>query len=429
MADYGPVVEQLIAAALADSSAYDRLAYLTDTFGPRFSGTRNLEDAIDWILSEMKKDGLENVHGEKVMVPRWVRGTEKVELVEPRRENLEMLGLGGSVGTPPEGITAEVMVVKSFDELEARGEEAQGKIVLFNVPFTTYSETVKYRYAGAGAAAKVGAVASLVRSVGPVSMNTPHTGGMGYEEGVRKIPHAAITVEDAMMLGRMVDRGEKVVVRVTMEAHFEDDVPSRNVVGEIVGRERPEEVVVLGGHIDSWDVGTGAMDDAGGCVAAWEAVRLMHALGLRPRRTVRVVLWTNEENGLRGAKAYRDAHREELSNHVLAMESDNGVFKPVGFGFTGSDEARGVVEEVAKFLASIEADSILEGGSAADIGPLQKAGVPVMSLKVDRSRYFWYHHTHADTIDKLDPHELNLCIAALAVMAYVVADLPERLPR
>ncbi|MFQ6615199.1 MAG: M28 family metallopeptidase [Fidelibacterota bacterium] len=424
-----PSVEKLMAAALADSSAYERLAYLTDTFGPRFSGTRNLEDAIDWILSEMTEDGLQNVHGEGVRVPRWVRGTEKVELLEPRYKNLAMLGLGGSVGTPPEGITAEVLVVKNFDELAARADEAEGKIVLFNAPFTTYGETVEYRIGGASAAARAGAVASLVRSVGPYSMNTPHTGGMGYEEGVRKVPHGAITVEDAMMIQRMVNGGKKVVVRMYMEAHFEEDVLSRNVVGEIVGREKPEEVVVLGGHIDSWDVGTGAMDDAGGCVAAWEAVRLMHALNVRPRRTVRVVLWTNEENGLRGAKAYRDAHQDELGNHILAMESDNGVFKPMGFGFTGSDRARGMVEEIVKYLKPIEADSILEGGSAADIGPLEKEGVPVMSLKVDRSRYFWYHHTHADTIDKLDPHELNLCIAALAVMAYGVADLPERLPR
>ncbi len=429
MTAYEDAANQLISAALADSSAYHRLAYLTDTFGPRFSGTENLEDAIDWILEEMERDGLENVHGEEVMVPRWVRGNEWVELIEPRQKKLDMLGLGGSVGTPPEGITAEVVVVKSFDELTARADEAKGKIILFNVPFITYGETVRYRYGGASAAAKAGAVASLIRSVGPFSMKTPHTGGMGYQEGVPKIPHAAITVEDAMMLQRMADRGQRVVVRLTIEAHFDEDVPSRNVVGEIVGREHPEEVVVLGGHIDSWDVGTGAMDDAGGCVAAWEAVRLMHELNLRPRRTVRVVLWTNEENGLRGGRAYRDTHESELDNHILAMESDNGVFKPLGFGFTGSDGARATVKEIAKFLESIKADSIKEGGAAADIGPLEKEGVPVMSLKVEGSRYFWYHHTWADTIDKLDPHELNLCVAAMLVMAYVVADMEEPLPR
>ncbi len=426
---YRETANQLITTALSDSFAFDRLAELTDTFGPRFSGTQNLEDAIDWILEEMKKDGFENVHGEEVMVPKWVRGEEWVELVEPRFKKLEMLGLGGSISTPTEGIEAEVLVVGSFDELETRKEEAQGKIVLFNVPFTTYGETVRYRYAGATAAAKVGAVASLIRSISPYSMNTPHTGGMGYEEDVPKIPHAAITIEDAMMLQRMADRGERVVVRIYMEGHFEPDVLSRNVVAELVGREFPEEVIVLGGHIDSWDVGEGAMDDAGGCVAAWEAVRLMKELDLRPRRTIRVVLWTNEENGGRGGKGYRDAHKDELHNHILAIESDNGVFKPRGLGFTGSEEARIVVNEIAQLLVSIESDEVPTDGRAADIGPLIDEGVPGMSLKVDGSRYFWYHHTNADTMDKLNPHELNLCIATLAVMAYVVADMPERLPR
>ena len=426
---YRETANRLISAALADSFAFDRLAELTDTFGPRFSGTQNLEDAIDWILAKMKKDGFENVHGEEVMVPKWVRGKEWAELVEPRFKKLEMLGLGGSISTPTEGIEAEVLVVGSFDELETRNEEAQGKIVLFNVPFTTYGETVRYRYAGASAAAKVGAVASLIRSVGPYSMITPHTGGMGYEEDVPKIPHAAITMEDAMMLQRMADRGERVVVRIYMEGHFEPDVPSRNVVAELVGWEFPKEVIVLGGHIDSWDVGEGAMDDAGGCVAAWEAVRLMKKLGLRPRRTIRVVLWTNEENGGRGGKGYRDAHKDELVNHILAIETDSGVFKPRGLGFTGSEEARRTVNEIAQLLISIESDEVPADGRAADIGPLIDEGVPGMSLKVDGSRYFWYHHTNADTMDKLDPHELNLCIATLAVMAYVVADMPERLPR
>lgn len=426
---YKATAERFIATALADSFAYHRLAYLTDSFGHRFSGTQNLESAIDWILEEMERDSLENVHGEEVMVPRWVRGKEWLELVEPRHARLDMLSLGGSVGTPPEGITAEVLVVGSFDELTARKGEAWGKIVLFNAPFTTYGKTVKYRYAGAVEAARAGAVASLIRSLTPFSMGTPHTGGMGYHDDVPPIPHAAITVEDAKMLQRMANRGERIVVRIYMEAKMEADVPSRNVVGEIVGRENPEEVVVVGGHIDSWDVGQGAMDDGGGCVAAWEAVRLMHVLGLRPRRTVRVVLWTNEEIGLRGAAAYHETHRDELDKHVLAIESDNGVFKPTGFGFSGSTEAREIVEQIAGLLDSMGSDKIVSGGSAADIGPLMKEKIPVMSLKVDNSRYFWYHHTRADTIDKLDPHELNLCVATIAVMAYIVADMPGTLPR
>lgn len=426
---YREVADRLIDASLADSSAYERLAYLVDTFGHRLSGSVGLEAAIDWILAEMEADGLENVRGEPVMVPHWVRGEESLEMLVPRRRSLPMLGLGGSVGTPGGGIRAPVLVVESFGELEARAEEARGQIVLFDVPFTTYGRTVQYRVQGAVAAARAGAVASLIRSVTPYSLQTPHTGMMRYEAGVREIPHAAITIEDAELIHRLQDRGERVELQLEMEARTLPDVRSRNVVAELRGRERPQEVVVLGGHIDSWDVGQGAMDDAGGSVAAWEAVRLMHALGLRPRRTVRVVLWTNEENGLRGARAYRDTHLDEIADHVMAMESDAGVFDPMGFGFSGSDEAYRIVREIGTLLERIGSGAISAGGGGADIGPLIELGVPGMGLQVAGSRYFWYHHSDADTIDKLDPRELAECVATMAVMAYVVADLPQRLPR
>jgi len=426
---YRGEAERLTQAALGDSAAYKRLTELVDRFGHRFSGSESLERALDWILAEMRADGLANVRGEPVMVPRWVRGEESIELRSPRALKLPMLGLGGSVGTPAAGITADVLVVSSYDELSARAAEARGRIVLFNAPFTTYGETVRYRTGGAVAAARAGAVASLVRSVGPYSMRTPHTGGMSYEEGVARIPHAAITSEDADMLHRMQRRAERVTVTLRMSARMLPDSESRNVMAEVVGRERPDEVVVLGGHIDSWDVGQGAMDDGGGSVAAWEAVRLIKALGLQPRRTIRVVLWTNEENGLRGGNAYRDAHRSELSRHVLAIESDAGVFAPLGFGFTGSDEAFAIVQQVGRLLEPFGAGAITRGGGGADIGPIMQEGVPGMGLNVDGTRYFWYHHTDADTIDKLNPREMALCTAAMAIMAYVVADLPQALPR
>jgi carboxypeptidase Q len=288
---------------------------------------------------------------------------------------------------------------------------------------------VQYRVLGAVRAARVGALASLVRSVGPYSLDTPHTGMMRYEEGVPRIPHAAVTIEDAAMLQRMQDRGQRIRVRLTMGARTLPDVPSRNVVAEITGSEKPEEIVVLGGHIDSWDVGHGAHDDAGGSVAAWEAVRLMKVLGLRPRRTVRVVLWTNEENGLRGARAYRDTHLDDVPNHVLAMESDSGVFAPEGFGFSGTDEAFALIQQIGALLDRIGAGTITRGGGGADISPLMQMGVPGMGLRVDGSRYFWIHHTAADTIDKVDPDEFRRCVAALAVMAYVAADLPVDIPR
>lgn len=428
-AKYREPARRLTEAATNSTFAFERLTYFCDKFGPRFSGTVNLEDSIDWALAEMKKDGLENVRGEEVLVPRWVRGEESLELLQPRRQKLKMLGLGGSVGTPAKGIIGEVLVVSDFEDLKKQGNKARGKIVLFNRPFTDYDSTVIYRTRGAMEAAKAEAIASLVRSVTPFSLYTPHTGNMRYTNGVPKIPHAAITVEDAEMLHRMQKRGEKIVVQLKMEAETLPDVMSRNVIGEIRGREKPGEVVIVSGHIDSWDVGQGAMDDAGGCVAAWEAVRLMHKLGMKPRRTIRVVLWTNEENGIAGAKAYREKHQKELATHVLAIESDEGVFKPRGFAFSGSDAARQYIKQIGKILETIQAGEIFPEAGGADVSRLQPDGVPIMDLRVDPTKYFWYHHTEADTMDKLDVKDFNLCVAAMAVMSYIVADMPEALPR
>jgi carboxypeptidase Q len=421
--------ERLLEAALESDVTWARLTELVDVFGARFSGTESLEASLDWILETMEADGLENVRSEPVMVPRWIRGGESAELLSPRPKPLTILGLGPSVGTPPEGIQAEVLVVDSYADLEARAEEARGKIVLFDVPFTTYGETVQYRGGGAVAAARAGAVASLIRSVTPFSMNTPHTGGMSYEEGVPRIPHAALTLEDAAMLRRMQERGERIEIRLLMEGRSEGMTESRNVMAEVVGWEHPGEVVVLGGHSDSWDVGQGAMDDAGGVVAAWEAVRLMKELGIRPRRTVRVVGWTAEEVGIFGGQAYADAPQRSEETHVLGIESDSGVFSPLGFGFSGSDEAFLVVQEIGTLLEPIGAGYIMKGGGGADIGPMMAKGMPGMGLNVEPTRYFWYHHTDADTLDKLDRDEVARCVAAMAVMAYVVADLPEPLSR
>jgi len=428
---YQRAADSLIRAATRDSAAYDRVGRLVDGFGHRLSGSQSLEAAIDWILAEMKRDGLQNVRGEPVQVAHWVRGEESAVLVRPRRDTLSMLGLGGSVATPKAGITAPVLAVSSFEELEQRKGDARGKIVLFDAPFTTYDATRRYRTDGPSAAARAGAVACLIRSVASNSIRSPHTGRTSYDSTAPRIPAAALSVEDAMMLHRMQDRGEQVVVTLKMGARELPPAQSRNVVAELVGREKPDEVVVLGGHIDSWDVGQGAMDDAGGSVAAWEAVRLMHQLGLRPRRTVRVVLWTNEENGVDGGKAYRDRHAGELDRHVMAMESDGGVFQPKGFAFAGSDSATALVRQVASLLEPIGATAIdeVDQSPEADITPLVERGVPGLGLEVDGTRYFWYHHTDGDTLDKLDPAEVARCVAAMAVMAYVIADLPERLPR
>ena len=426
---YRDAATRIIQTAQADSAAWHRIATLTDTYGHRLSGSRALEQAIDWILAEMKKDGLDSAWTEPVKIPHWVRGQESAELVAPRKARLHMLGLGMSVGTPKNGITAPVLVVKSFDELTARAADAKGKIVLFNEPWVNYGATVRYRTGGASAAAKVGARAVLIRAVAATSIRSPHTGTLVYDSTVARIPAAALSTEDADMLARMAARGQEVVVTLKMEARQLPDADGRNVLAEIRGTEHPEEVVVLGGHIDSWDVGTGAMDDAGGVVASWEAVRLIQRLGLKPRRTIRVVGWTNEENGGRGGNGYRDAHRAEVDNHILAIESDGGVFAPKGYGATASAPASAMLRDIATLLAPISADELSIGGGGADIGPIMQLGVPGLGLSVEGERYFWYHHSEGDMVDKLDPSEVARCVATLAVMAYVVADMPDRLPR
>jgi len=427
LAPYRDAAGRLLGEAVAGDAAWQRLAYLGDTYGNRISGSPNLEAAIKWAVEEMKRDGLENVHTEAVKVPHWVRGRESLEIAGPIPQPLVMLGLGNSVGTPPAGIEADLLVVHSFEELDAARDRVKGKIVLFNVPFTTYGDTVRFRAAGPSRAGVLGAVAVLVRSVGPAGLRTPHTGALSYAEGQPQIPAAAVTTEDAARLERMFNRGTKVRLKLMMEAKFLPEADSANVVGEIRGRELPNEVVVIGGHFDSWDVGTGSTDDGGGCVATWEALRLMKKLNLRPRRTVRVVLWTNEENGGRGGQAYRDAHLEELPNHVMMLESDGGVFRPTGFGFSGSDAGRGKVRDIATLLGGIHADTIGASGGGADIGPsVQQANIPAMSLEVD-GNYFLIHHTPADTIDKIDPLEIARSAGAIAVLTYVVAEMPDRL--
>ena len=418
-----PAAQRLIAESQRTDFAWQRLAELTDTFGPRLSGSEGLERAIDWAVAEMKKDGLENVRKEPVMVPKWVRGRESLELVNPVREPLPMLGLGNSVGTAAAGLEGDVIVVSNFDELKARAADVKGRIVLFNAVFTTYGATVVYRGTGPVEAARLGAIAVLVRSVGPTGLRTPHTGATNYVEDVIKIPAAAISAEDADRFARLQARGTRIRVKLFMEAHFERDAQSYNVVGELRGRELPDQIVVVGGHFDSWDPGTGASDDAGGCVVTWEALRLMKQLGLRPRRTVRVVLFTNEENGLRGGNGYRDAHMAELANHVLLLESDGGVFDPSGFGFTGPDAARATVTAIAGLLAPLGANRIGAAGGGADIGPAAAVGkLPTMSHEVNGD-YFMIHHTVADTIARITPKQMSDNAAVIAVMAYVVAEV------
>jgi carboxypeptidase Q len=323
-----------------------------------------------------------------------------------------------------------VLVVRTFEELGQKAADAKGKIVLYNAPYTSYGQTNLYRTGGPSIAARHGAVAVLVRAVGPMGLRTPHTGSLSYADAVAKIPAASISAEDADRMQRISERGHRLRIRLKMDAHFEPDVESANVVGELRGRELPDEVVLVGGHFDSWDVGTGASDDGVGCIVTWESARLMKKLNIRPRRTVRVVLFTNEENGLRGATAYRDKHHAAAAKHTLAIESDSGVFTPARVGFTGSDAAHQIMRDIGGLLSPLGLNDIGLGGGGADIGPIAQAGkVPMLAYQGDPTRYFTIHHTAADTIDRISPEEVSKAAAALAVITYVVAEMPQPLPK
>jgi hypothetical protein len=441
---YRATANRLIDAALADTDGYDKLAYLCDRIGNRLSGSESLNRAVKWSQETMQRDGLSNVRLIPVKVPHWVRGAESARLIAPEARSLHMLGLGMSVGTPPGGITADVVVVWNFDDLMHLGRDGvRGKIVLFNAPYEGYGQTVVYRSNGPSRAAALGAVAVLVRSVTPLAMQIPHTGALTYDESQPKIPAAAISLEDAALLARL--QGGKVPVRVTLEmaAHMEPDADSNDVMAEIPGREHPEEVVVLGGHLDSWDVGRGAQDDGSGIMASLQAVAIIKELGLQPRRTIRVVFWVNEENGGRGGQAYRAWLGDKLSNHVAAIEMDGGAETPRGFGYGAESGGRrggngptqspteqasmATLQQIGKLLDRIGAGEITSGGGGSDIAPLTREGVPSLGLRTTGEHYFDWHHTEADTLDKVNAEDFRKNIATLAVMSYVLADMPGRI--
>ncbi|XP_008062614.1 carboxypeptidase Q [Carlito syrichta] len=379
IANYGNVAKAIIDLAVygkAQNRSYERLALLVDTVGPRLSGSKNLEKAIQIMYQNLQENGLDNVHLEPVKIPHWERGEESAVMLEPRIHKMAILGLGGSIGTPPEGITAEVLVVTSFDELQRRAPEARGKIVVYNQPYVSYWRTVQYRVQGAVEAARVGALASLIRSVASFSIYSPHTGIQEYQDAVPRIPTACITVEDAEMLSRMASRGIRIVIQLKMGAKTYPDTDSFNTVAEITGSKFPEQVVLVSGHLDSWDVGQGAMDDGGGAFISWEALSLIKDLGLHPKRTLRLVLWTAEEQGGIGALQYYQLHKANVSNYSLVMESDSGTFLPTGLQFTGSDKARAIMEEVMKLLQPLNITQLLSNGEGTDINFWIQAGVP-----------------------------------------------------
>lgn len=406
----------------AGTHAWDRLARLCDDVGARPAGSLAYARAVELVRGWLAEDGL-SPRVEPVPVNVWVRGAESLVMVSPQQRTLPVLGLGGSVGTP--GIEAPVSVVHSFDEL---GPQVAGKIVVFDVPMPEgtpaveqYGATVRYRYQGAERAAAFGAVATLVRSVTTRSLVSPHTGGMSYGSATNKIPSAAISVEDAAQLSRLAARGVEVRLQLKMEAHDAGTATDANVIGEVRGKERPNEVVVIGAHLDSWDVGQGAQDDGAGVVEVIEALRQIKAHGT-PRRTIRVVLFANEEHGLDGGKAYAAAHSKE--RHVAAIESDLGGGKPLRFEASGN---AGQLAWLATAAAPVGLPVGGEGGGA-DIGPLADHGALLIGLLPDDSHYFDIHHTHADTVEKIDPANLGEAIGSIAALAWRLADAPGEAP-
>jgi carboxypeptidase Q len=430
-------------AALADDYAYHQVAHLTENIGPRPSGSPQAQQAAEYVADELRKLGLE-VRLEEVKVPHWVRGAETAELVEfpgqsPKTsQRVVVTALGGSTATAADGLTAEVVVVRNFGELTALGRNTvAGKIVLFNFPFDTkkaaagfaldaYGEAVVYRGAGAKAAAELGAVAALIRSVGGAEYRLAHTGW----SAPAGIPAGAVAAEDADLVADLAAQG-RVRLHLTLTPQSFPDTTGYNVVADLRGSEHPEQVVVVSGHLDSWDLGTGAIDDAAGVAVAMETAQLLQQLHLQPKRTLRVIAWMDEESGGRGREAYTAAHSAEFPNHVAAIESDLGAAHPLGFQAKMSTQAAEFLRPVQNILESFGANLVkpVPFSPGSDISGMSQAGVPTLGVMQDGRIYFNYHHSAADTLDKINPRELRENAAAMAVMGYALASTPQPLPR
>jgi carboxypeptidase Q len=428
--------QRIIDHTLASSRAYEHLSYLTDNIGPRLSGSKGADLAVKWTTQQLKSWGIDT-RNETVIVPHWVRGAERGRLVSHNDQKIVLTALGGSVATKAEGLTAEVIEVTSYEQLAELGRaKIAGKIVFYNASmdmtlvesgraFDAYGKAVIFRGVGASRAAELGAVAAVVRSVATASLRTPHTGSLRYEDGKPKIPAAAITTEDADLIHRLLAKGEKVRMHLVLTPRALPDVKSANVIAEIRGTERPDEIVLIGGHLDSWDLGTGAIDDGSGVVMVMETMRVLKELGIQPKRTIRGVLFMNEENGLRGGRTYfaNVAGREQLSKHIAAIETDAGAATPTGFITTLEGKALERVQQRLRVLNRI-APMTFESSkhTGADTSPLTDAGVPGFGLVPNPRHYFDFHHTPADTLDKVDPKALAQNTAAIAAIAYLLAE-------
>ena len=438
---YRKATTRIVKESLARGRAYENLRDLCREAPGRLSGSPSAAAAVAWAKQRMIDDGLENVRLEPVMVPQWRRGkVARLKVVSPASgigTYLPICALGGSIGTPEMGLRAEIIEVKSFGALRNLGEQPKGKIVFFNQPmdptllqtFQAYGGAVRQRSSGAIEASKKGAVGVVIRSVASNLDDAPHTGAMRYADGVERIPAAAVSTLGANRLSDLLAKEGKVVVELEMDCSWHEDVPSFNVIGEIVGREKPEEIIVVGGHLDSWDLGEGAHDDGAGCVQSMEVPRLLKVLDLRPRRTIRCVLFMNEENGLRGGRAYYATHLKEMDKHVMALESDRGGFTPRGFTSNGRRGTMKALRAAAELLKNVGADRVYAGGGGADISPMAQSGVPLVGFLPDCHRYFDVHHSVNDNFASVNERELELGAACMAVLCYVIADHEQPLPR
>jgi hypothetical protein len=439
-------LKQLQHAALDSDYAYRQVAHLANNIGPRLSGSAQATQAVEYVAAELRAIGC-NVQLEKVMVPHWVRGEETAALIEfpgqapNTTQKIVLCALGGSVATPANGIEAEVLVVRNFDELKSMPrEKVASKIVLFNYPFDkqmaaqgrageAYGEAVAYRSHGPSAAARQGAIACLIRSVGGADYRLPHTGMTDYAKDAPRIPAGAVTAEDADLIANLVPQGP-VKMKLVLTPQTLSDVESANVIGDIKGNEHPEQVVIVSGHLDSWDLGTGAIDDGAGVAVSMEAANLIQKLGLKPKRTIRVIAWMNEENGEAGSKQYAKDHEKEILNQFSAMETDGGAGHPTGAHIKANPEVKKMFAPVAAILQESGAGTLdVVEHCGADIEPLEKAGVPAFSPIQDSRFYFNYHHTAADTLDKIVPKELAENSAVVAVLTYALANMERQLPR
>ena len=440
-------MSRLQQAALASDYAYNQTRYLSNNIGPRLTGSAQAARAVEYVADEMRKAGLE-VRLQRLTVPHWVRGVETGEIVEftgmapGTTQKIVLTALGGTIATSADGLTAEIVVVQSFEELAQLGRsKIAGKIVLFNNKFdrdmqssgfggAAYGQAVQFRFGGAMAAARFGAIGVLVRSAGGSQNRLAHTGSMGYDPNVTKIPGAAVSYEDAETLAYLASMG-KVRVRVTLTPQTLPDTTSYNVIGELKGSEKPDEIVAVGGHLDSWDLGTGALDDAAGVAVSMQVGYLIKQLKLRPKRTIRVVAFMNEENGGAGGRGYFDEVKGDLGNQFAAIESDLGVSHPLGFYFSGKAEAMPYFAPISRILLSQGANQVQlqPGGVGADIAPLTQGGVPSFAPWFNQQTYFNYHHTAADTFDKINPKEISELGSVMVVLAYGLANLEQPLPR